>query len=69
MDVIIDDVNDNPPVFSFHRIVVNISEKSFVGDVISLDQFVAKDDDIGKNKRGKLWINLGVLSCFSWIMM
>ena len=48
LDVVINDVNDNPPSFSRDQITIVLSEDSRIGDVTSLDQFLANDADIGK---------------------
>ena len=47
LDVIIDDVNDNSPRFSVSQIELNISENAQVDDVIMLNEYIARDDDLG----------------------
>ncbi|CAK8674923.1 unnamed protein product [Clavelina lepadiformis] len=49
LNVIIDDVNDKPPVFAQRKIFLNVSENFPVNTVISLDQYLAEDADIGEN--------------------
>lgn len=49
LDVIIDDVNDNDPIFPVRSIEVNVSESANLGDLVSLDRYLAKDKDQGKN--------------------
>ncbi|XP_039263396.2 protocadherin beta-16-like [Styela clava] len=49
MDIIIEDVNDNPPIFN-KKFETSVREDDvIVGDVINLDQFKATDPDIGLN--------------------
>ena len=48
LNVVIDDVNDNPPVFSSPTFKINVSENVQVGSVIGLNDFLAQDKDLGK---------------------
>ena len=48
LDVVIEDVNDNAPVFPVSRIVLNVSESAQVNDIINLNEFLAQDIDLGK---------------------
>ncbi|XP_078489078.1 protocadherin alpha-4-like [Ciona intestinalis] len=57
LNVVIDDINDNPPVFPSKSIMVNISESAAIHDVISLDRFLASDADIGNNSQLKYSIS------------
>lgn len=50
MDVVIEDTNDNMPIFQQKSINLSIKEGELeVGDAISLDQYKATDKDIGDN--------------------
>ncbi|XP_039255860.2 protocadherin alpha-4-like [Styela clava] len=50
-DVTIDDVNDNTPTFPHEILHLNVSENWSLGEVINLDSFQAKDNDIGNNSK------------------
>lgn len=47
LELIIDDVNDNSPMFDQGVIQISISESSSAGDVYSLDAYQARDKDTG----------------------
>ncbi|KRX99087.1 Cadherin EGF LAG seven-pass G-type receptor 3 [Trichinella pseudospiralis] len=49
LEVVLDDVNDNAPVFSRSRYVTNVSEDAAVG--VSLLHLTARDSDYGINSR------------------
>ncbi|XP_077973448.1 protocadherin beta-11-like isoform X2 [Styela clava] len=51
LDLVIDDVNDNPPTFDRDVINVKISENWQTGETYNLDAFEAKDIDAGNNSR------------------
>ena len=47
LDVVIRDINDNPPVFPSDVIIVNVTENARVNNVISISSQQAADDDAG----------------------
>ncbi|CAK8690975.1 unnamed protein product [Clavelina lepadiformis] len=49
LDVEIIDMNEHAPIFPVKYILINVSEKAKIGDVISLDQYKAYDKDAGNN--------------------
>uniref|UniRef100_A0A8C7P4Z4 FAT atypical cadherin 1a n=1 Tax=Oncorhynchus mykiss TaxID=8022 RepID=A0A8C7P4Z4_ONCMY len=48
VDIILEDVNDNPPVFQLKSYNANVSEASFIGTAVL--QVAATDSDTGNNK-------------------
>lgn len=48
LKIIIDDVNDNSPLFPVNSIALNVSEAMSVGESVSLDSYIPHDADLGK---------------------
>ena len=47
LEVVINDINDNQPLFPTRPVEVNVSESVSIGEAINLDQIQAQDLDIG----------------------
>ena len=62
LDIVIKDINDNQPLFPNSPIYVNVSEKTQINDVIDLDQYQARDADIGLFYSAKNFIKTFTIS-------
>ncbi|XP_002129128.2 protocadherin beta-18 [Ciona intestinalis] len=51
LELLVKDINDHAPIFPISPIItVNVSEAVPMGTKISLDKYLATDDDVGRNK-------------------
>ncbi|XP_039255762.2 protocadherin-12-like isoform X2 [Styela clava] len=49
LEIFIEDINDNKPIFPNEIVIMNLTEKWNLNEIINIDVYQATDNDIGKN--------------------
>nr|XP_039255760.1 protocadherin alpha-5-like isoform X1 [Styela clava] len=49
LEIVIEDINDNKPIFPNEVVIMNLTEKWNLNEIINIDVYQATDNDIGKN--------------------